>query len=131
MLSWMNKRMLSYCPREFMRLKIAGEPFHSGKETFNLRVIFPRGQVFVFTGLLPVAHDEDGLAAVLGHEVAHAAAHHQAERMSSQVIVIGAVYLLSILGNISEQLTSSFVNLLYELPNSRVQEASSLFPIKP
>lgn len=42
----------------------------------------PGGKVAVYTGLLPVAHDTAGLAAVLGHEVGHAIAHHAAERMS-------------------------------------------------
>ncbi len=42
----------------------------------------PGGKVAVYTGLLPVAFDEAGLAAVMGHEVAHALARHGAERMS-------------------------------------------------
>lgn len=37
-----------------------------------------RGKVFVFTGILPLCKDEDGVAAVLGHEIAHVVAHHQA-----------------------------------------------------
>ena len=32
--------------------------------------VLPGGEIFVFTGLLPIAANEDGLAAVLGHEVA-------------------------------------------------------------
>jgi metalloendopeptidase OMA1, mitochondrial len=32
-------------------------------------VVLPGGQIFVFTGILPVAKNEDGLATVLGHEV--------------------------------------------------------------
>jgi predicted Zn-dependent protease len=31
--------------------------------------VLPGGEIFVFTGILPVAHNEDGLAAVIGHEV--------------------------------------------------------------
>ena len=31
--------------------------------------VLPGGKVFVFTGILPVTQNEDGLAAVLGHEV--------------------------------------------------------------
>ena len=37
-----------------------------------------RGKVFVFTGILPLCRDEDGIAAVLGHEIAHVVAHHTA-----------------------------------------------------
>ena len=42
----------------------------------------PGGKIGVFTGILPITQNEAGLAAVLGHEVAHASAHHGAERMS-------------------------------------------------
>ena len=33
------------------------------------------GRVFVFSGILPICDGEDGLAAVLGHEIAHNVAH--------------------------------------------------------
>ncbi len=42
----------------------------------------PGGKSAVYTGLLPVTQDENSLAIVVGHEVAHAIAHHGAERMS-------------------------------------------------
>jgi predicted Zn-dependent protease len=42
----------------------------------------PGGKVAVYTGLFPVARDTNGLAVVMGHEVAHALARHGAERMS-------------------------------------------------
>ncbi len=45
----------------------------------------PGGKVVVYTGLLPVAMDEEGLAVVMGHEIAHAIARHGAERMSQQM----------------------------------------------
>lgn len=44
----------------------------------------PGGKVVVYTGLLPVTADEDGLAVVMGHEIAHAIAQHGNERMSQQ-----------------------------------------------
>lgn len=40
--------------------------------------VAPGGKVFVFTGILPLCQDEDGIAAVLGHEIAHVVAHHTA-----------------------------------------------------
>jgi predicted Zn-dependent protease len=49
----------------------------------------PGGKVAVYTGMLPVARDDAGLAAVLGHEVAHAVARHGGERMSQQMAVQG------------------------------------------
>jgi metalloendopeptidase OMA1, mitochondrial len=42
----------------------------------------PGGKIGVYTGLLPITKDDAGLAAVIGHEVAHASQHHGAERMS-------------------------------------------------
>jgi len=42
----------------------------------------PGGKVVVYTGLLPVAENEAGLAVVMGHEIAHAIARHGSERMS-------------------------------------------------
>jgi predicted Zn-dependent protease len=42
----------------------------------------PGGKVVVYTGLLPVALNDDGLAVVMGHEIAHAIAQHGNERMS-------------------------------------------------
>ncbi len=46
----------------------------------------PGGKIAVYTGLFPVAKNEDGLAAVMGHEVVHALARHGAERMSQGLL---------------------------------------------
>jgi metalloendopeptidase OMA1, mitochondrial len=47
----------------------------------------PGGKIGVYTGILPITKDEEGLATVLGHEVAHAAAHHGSERMSQAMLL--------------------------------------------
>ena len=47
----------------------------------------PGGKVAVYTGLLPLAQDDAGLAAVLGHEVSHAIARHGGERVSQGLLV--------------------------------------------
>jgi len=47
----------------------------------------PGGKVAVYTGILPVTENENALAAVMGHEVAHAIARHGAERMAYQKLV--------------------------------------------
>ncbi len=48
--------------------------------------VMPNGKIVVFTGLLPIAKTEAGLAAVIGHEVAHVVARHQAERLSQTLL---------------------------------------------
>lgn len=47
----------------------------------------PGGKVGVYSGILPVTRDADGLATVIGHEVAHAVARHGAERASEQLLM--------------------------------------------
>ncbi len=47
----------------------------------------PGGKVAVYTGILPITRDDAGLAAVLGHEVAHAVARHGGERVSQNLVV--------------------------------------------
>jgi len=50
----------------------------------------PGGRVVFYTGILPVCKDENGIAVVMGHEVAHAVAKHGNERMSQQIAIQGA-----------------------------------------
>jgi len=45
----------------------------------------PGGKIAVYSGILPITRDDSGLAAVLGHETAHAIARHGAERMTDQL----------------------------------------------
>jgi len=46
----------------------------------------PGGKVVVYSGMMPVARDEAGLAVVMGHEIAHAVAKHSNERMSQALV---------------------------------------------
>lgn len=55
----------------------------------------PGGKVAVYTGILPVTQDENGLAVVMGHEIAHAVARHSNERMSQQMAAQGLGGVLS------------------------------------
>ncbi len=47
----------------------------------------PGGKVAVYTGILPVCANEAGLAAVMGHEIAHVIARHGGQRMTQQSLV--------------------------------------------
>ena len=46
----------------------------------------PNGRIAVYTGILPITQNIDGLAAVIGHEVAHATRRHGGIRMTQQAI---------------------------------------------
>ncbi|MDR1645910.1 MAG: M48 family metallopeptidase [Tannerellaceae bacterium] len=46
----------------------------------------PGGKIVVYEGIMPFASTDEELAAVLGHEVAHAVAKHANERMSQQML---------------------------------------------
>lgn len=60
----------------------------------------PGGKVVVYTGILPIARDESGLAVVMGHEIAHAVARHGDERMSQALLVqTGGLALSAALAN--------------------------------
>lgn len=57
----------------------------------------PGGKVAFYTGILPICQGEEGVAVVMGHEVAHAIANHGRERMSQQMVAqygLDAVSLL-------------------------------------
>lgn len=64
----------------------------------------PGGKVVVYEGIMPVCRNDDGLAVVMGHEIAHAVARHGNERMSQQMIVqAGSAAAAYALKNKSEQ----------------------------
>ncbi len=90
----------------------------------------PGGKVGVFTGIMPIAQDELGLATVIGHEVAHAARHHAADRVSQSALVnIGAQLLDGFLGGYSREARQLWLaaygigtGVGYALPYARGQE---------
>jgi len=105
-----NTRMTAIVRRVGERIaKAANQPDFTWE--FNLieseqvnAFCLPGGKIAVYTGILPIMKNEAGMAAVLGHEVAHAVARHGGERMSQQMAV-GAVQKLAEegLGNTSAQ----------------------------
>jgi metalloendopeptidase OMA1, mitochondrial len=87
--------------------------------------VMPGGKVFVFSGILPICQDENGLAAVLGHEIAHNVAHHAAERASRSSFVMLIAFAFSYLFDVSGQFGGGIADLILSLPNSRTQEAEA------
>ena len=83
------------------------------------------GKVFVFTGMLRVCSDDDGLAAVLGHEIAHNFAHHLGEKLTRYIGVGILAVAAGFLFDASLQTSSSLLNLILTLPNSRKAEVST------
>ncbi|KAF2481701.1 peptidase family M48-domain-containing protein [Neohortaea acidophila] len=84
--------------------------------------VIPGGKVFVFRGILDICQGDDGLAAVLGHEIAHNVAHHMAERLSEMYILAPVSLAISVLGGIDYRLIDTVGNLALSLPHSRRQE---------
>jgi predicted Zn-dependent protease len=71
----------------------------------------PGGKVVVYTGILPVARNEAGLAVVMGHEIAHAVARHGNERMSQSMLQqMGGVALSVAVVNQPAQTQSLFMD---------------------
>lgn len=68
----------------------------------------PGGKIVVYEGIMPFAPTDEELAAVLGHEVAHAVAKHANERMSQQLL---AQYGGAILGEAVSQASSTVQTL--------------------
>lgn len=93
----------------------------------------PGGKVVVYTGILPITKDENGLAVVLGHEISHAVAKHGDERMSQSLLTeLGGMALSEAIKNkpqLTQQLwmTAFGVGAQYGvlLPFSRTQESEA------
>jgi len=70
----------------------------------------PGGKVAVYSGILPIAKNETGLAVVMGHEIAHAVAKHGDERMSQGLITeMGGMLLAEGLSKKPEETANLFM----------------------
>lgn len=97
--------------------------------------VLPGGKIAVYTGIFPMAKNEAGLAAIMGHEVVHALAQHGAERMSHQlasrgVLTIGSVALavLGVGGQMNQLATQAMglgAQVGFILPYSRAHESEA------
>ncbi|KAG8993021.1 hypothetical protein FRB90_000813 [Tulasnella sp. 427] len=82
------------------------------------------GKIFVFTGIIPIAENDDGIATVIGHEIAHQVQRHSAEKLSGTKVFSALVILLEILG-LDVGLSRLGLTLLMSLPNSRTMESEA------
>ena len=93
----------------------------------------PGGKVVVYTGIIPVAADENGLAVVMGHEIAHAIANHGDERMSQALVAqMGGMALAAALEEKPKETSNLFLaaygigaQIGVQLPFSRLQESEA------
>ena len=89
--------------------------------------VMPGGKVFVFSGILPICAGDDGLAAVLGHEIAHQTAHHTAEKISQQLYIPLLSIALAVFGDVSGQFAQILIDLALSRPFSRSMESEADF----
>jgi predicted Zn-dependent protease len=94
----------------------------------------PGGKIAVYTGILEVTKNTNGLAAVMGHEIAHAVAKHSVERASRGVILNTSTQLIDIfsggkLSQVNRATGMNTVGLLSQLgimnPFNRKQESEA------
>ena len=94
----------------------------------------PGGKIAVYTGMLEITKNKDGLAAVMGHEIAHAVAKHSVERASRSVLLNTSTQLIDIfsggkLSQVNRVTGMNTVGLLSQIgilnPFSRKQESEA------
>ncbi|HLW14012.1 MAG TPA: M48 family metallopeptidase [Flavobacteriaceae bacterium] len=92
----------------------------------------PGGKIVFYTGILPIAQNEAGVAAIMGHEVAHALSNHGQQRMSAAQYqsLLGAVGSAALSNNakyqqVFEQAYGVGSNVGVMLPFSRNHESEA------
>jgi predicted Zn-dependent protease len=73
----------------------------------------PGGKVAFYTGIFPITKDEQGLAVVMGHEIAHAVAKHGNERMTQQMKAQGLGKVIGVAVSGSPQATQDIFSVAF------------------
>jgi predicted Zn-dependent protease len=89
----------------------------------------PGGKMAVYTGLIDkLQATDDELAAVMGHEIAHALREHARERISRQMgtqMAVGIAGALFGIGDLGQGLGNMVADVTLNLPNSRLHETEA------
>lgn len=88
----------------------------------------PGGKMAVYTGLInKIKPTDDELAAVLGHEMAHALREHSREQISQQMATQVGLSVLSAVTGVAAagDLGAALTNVMFTLPNSRTHESEA------
>lgn len=72
--------------------------------------------------MFPVCQNEDGIAAVLAHEIAHNVAHHISEQVSRNIVLSVFGILASLVLDIGQSIPSLFLSVAFDNPASQAQE---------
>ncbi|KAF9093095.1 hypothetical protein BGX23_003659 [Mortierella sp. AD031] len=99
--------------------------FHVINSNEKNAFVLPGGKVFVFTGILPIAENENGLATVLGHEIAHQLARHSAEKLSFTKVALFLGVMFSLIFDPSYSVQRIVMDLGMMLPFSRKCETEA------
>ena len=94
----------------------------------------PGGKIAFYSGILPIAKNDNGIASIMGHEIAHAVAKHSVERASRGAILNTGTQLIDIftggkLSQVNRATGMNTIGLLSQLgimnPFTRKQESEA------
>lgn len=133
-------KKISYAVEQYMREQGMQDEIDGFQWEFNLLAddvvnawCMPGGKVAFYSGIMPICQDEQGVAVVMSHEIAHAIAEHGSERMSQQLTAQLGGAALSVALSQKPQQTQQLANTAFGLgaqygvllPFSRTHESEA------